>query len=138
MRRPSGDDGALSLLIVGFTFLAALMVVVTTSASAVFLARRELVSVVDAAALAAAQQVDAEALYGAGAVTRLPLSQRDAELVVADLAAAYPNVEFARPLVDGAGVVVAAERVVDLRFARVLGIRSWTVRARASAESPLR
>ncbi|HVE98571.1 MAG TPA: hypothetical protein VNA12_05265 [Mycobacteriales bacterium] len=137
-RRLTDDDGALSLLIVGFAFLAALMVVVTTSASAVFLARRDLVSVVDGAAIAAAQQIDADALYERASNARLPLSEAAAEEVVARLAAAHPEVSFGRPVVDGDTVVVTAEREVNLRFAAVLGITRWTVRASARAQSPLR
>lgn len=137
-RLPRGDDGVLTLLVIGFTFLAALMLVVATSASAVFLARRDLVSTVDAAAVAAAQQLDADVLYRRSVNDRLPLSERGAEAVVAELARSHPDVVFGRPVVDGDTVTVAAERQVDLRFARVLGLTSWTVRARARAQAPLR
>lgn len=137
-RAPAGDDGALTLLVIGFTFVAALMVIVTTSVSAVFLARRELASAVDAAAVAAAQQVDTDVLYRRTANARLPLSQDAADRIVAELAAHYPAVDFARPEVDGDLVVVSATREVDLRLAAVLGVESWTVRAVARARSPLR
>lgn len=137
-RRPRDDDGALTLLVIGFTAIAALMVVVTTSVSAVYLARRELVSAVDAAAVAAAQQVDADTAYVEGLGARLPLSESRVEQVVSDIARRNPTVRFAVPQVIDDSVVVAAERIVDLRFARVLGIESWTVRARSRARAPLR
>jgi len=137
--RLRGDDGVLTLLIIGFTAIAALMVVVTTSVSAVYLARRELVSTVDAAAVAAAQQVDADSAYAEGLGEGLPLLDAGVEQVVAEIARRNPRVRFATPqVVDGNSVVVVAERVVDLRFARVLGVASWTVRARARARAPLR
>ena len=137
-RRPRGDDGVLTLLVIGFTAVAALMVVVTTSVSSVYLARRELVSTVDAAAVAAAQQVDVATAYAEGLGARLPLDEARVDQVVGDLARRRPDVRFARPQVVDDTVVVAAERVVDLRFASVLGIESWTVRARARARAPLR
>jgi len=136
--RSRGDDGALTVLVIGFTAIAALMVVVTTSVSAVFLARRELVSTVDGAAVAAAQQVDAATAYAEGLGLHLPLDERAVDEVVADIARRHPDVRFANPRVEDDTVVIAAERVVDLRFARVLGIESWTVRARARARAPLR
>ena len=136
--RIRGDDGALTLLVIGFTAIAALLVVVTTSVSSVYLARRELVSTVDAAAVAAAQQVDADAAYTEGLGARLPLRADRVEDVVADVARRHPEVRFAAPLVVDDSVVVSAERVVDLRFARVLGVSSWTIRARARAHAPLR
>ena len=137
-RRTHGDDGTLTILVIGFTAIAALMVVLTTSVSSVYLARRELVSTVDSAAVAAAQQVDADTAYREGLGARLPLRAAGVEAVVADIARRNPDVRFATPRVVDDTVVVAAERVVDLRFARVLGVRSWTVRARARAQAPLR
>ena len=137
-RRPRGDDGALTVMVIGFTAIAALLVVVTTSVSSVYLARRELVSTVDAAAVAAAQQVDADTAYTEGLGARLPLQASRVEDVVADVARRHPDVRFGVPRVVDDSVVVQAERDVDLRFARVLGISTWTVRARARAHAPLR
>jgi uncharacterized membrane protein len=59
-----GDDGQLTLLIIGFVTIAALLVIVGVDVSRVFLARRALASTADAAALAAAQAVDRAAVYG--------------------------------------------------------------------------
>lgn len=61
------DDGQLTVLIIGYVAIAAVLVVVGIDASKVFLARRALSSAADAAALAAAQGVDKAAVYrGAG------------------------------------------------------------------------
>lgn len=137
-RRPRGDGGALTLLIIGFTFIAALMVVLTTSVSSVYLARRELVSTVDSAAVAAAQQVDVVELYTGGPRDRLPLQLSGVRRVVDFVESQHPGVSFGPPTVNGSTVTVRAERVVDLRFAAVLGIDQWTVRAEATARAPLR
>ena len=57
-RRPVDDAGQLTLLIIGFTALATLLILVGVDVSKVFLARRALSSAADAAALAAAQSVN--------------------------------------------------------------------------------
>src|SRR4051794_15481915 len=63
------DDGQLTLLVIGYAAIAAVLVVIGVDVSAAFLARRQLSSVADAAALAAAQEVDRAAVYtGAGPV----------------------------------------------------------------------
>ncbi len=136
--RLRGDGGALTLLIIGFAFIAALMVVLTTSVSSVYLARRELVSAVDSAAVAAAQQVDAAELYTGGPQDRLPLRLAGVRRVVDFIASQHPGVSFGPATVSGSSVTVRAERVVDLRFAAVLGVDRWTVRAEATARAPLR
>lgn len=139
LRRVRGDDGVLTLLIIGCAFIVVLMVVVTTSVSAVFLARRELVSVVDGAAITAAQQVDAAELYTGDPRDRLPLSESRVRDVVALVDSQHADIAFGpTSIVDGSTVTVRAEKVVDLRLAAVLGISSWRVRASATARAPLR
>jgi hypothetical protein len=61
------DGGQLTVLIIGYVAIAAVLIVVGVDVSKVFLARRALSSAADAAALAAAQGVDKAAIYrGAG------------------------------------------------------------------------
>lgn len=77
-RRPqTDDDGQLTLLIIGFVSIAALLIVVGVDASKVFLARRALSSTADSAALAAAEAVDRAAVYGgqSGCGGLLPLDE---------------------------------------------------------------
>ena len=62
-RRPSGDEGQLTLLIIGFVAIAAVLIVIGVDASKVFLAQRALSSAADAAALSASQAVDKAAIY---------------------------------------------------------------------------
>ena len=86
-RRPARDEGQLTLLIIGFVAIAAVLIVVGVDASKVFLAQRALSSAADASALAAAQAVDKNAIYsgtGGGCGGLLPLDDAEA----ADRAAA--------------------------------------------------
>jgi uncharacterized membrane protein len=62
------DEGSLTLLIIGYTLIAAVLIVVGIDVSKVFLAQRALSSAADAAALAGAQAVDRGAIYAGGAV----------------------------------------------------------------------
>ena len=70
-----GDEGSLTILVIGYTFIAVVLLVVGIDASKVFLAQRALSSAADAAALAAAQTVDRAAIYrGDGGCARLPVA----------------------------------------------------------------
>jgi Flp pilus assembly protein TadG len=53
-RRRRGEDGQMTVLIIGFTVIILLMIVVVTDISKVFLVRRDLDSTADGAVLAAA------------------------------------------------------------------------------------
>jgi hypothetical protein len=53
-RRRCGEDGQMTVLIIGFTVIILLMIVVVTDISKVFLVRRDLDSTADGAVLAAA------------------------------------------------------------------------------------
>lgn len=64
MLRHDDDSGQLTLMIIGFVAIAAMLVIVGVDVSKVFLARRALSSAADAAALSAAQGVDKAAIYG--------------------------------------------------------------------------
>ena len=77
----SGDEGQLTLLIIGFVAIAAVLIVVGVDASKVFLAQRALSSAADAAALSASQAVDKDAIYagtGGGCGGLLPLDDAEA------------------------------------------------------------
>ena len=66
------------VLVIGFTALAAVLVLVGVDVSKVFLAQRALASAADAAAVAAAQGVDTQRVYagsGLGCSGVLPLDQ---------------------------------------------------------------
>jgi uncharacterized membrane protein len=81
LRRLRRDDGQLTVLVIGYTFIAAVLVVVGVDVSKVFLARRALSSTADAAALAAVQAVDRAAIYSGaagGCGDRLPVDDQEA------------------------------------------------------------
>lgn len=152
MRR--ADDGSLTVLVIGFTFILSVLIVVGVDVSKVFLARRSLSSVADAAALAAAQSADRAAIYagagGCGGV--LPIDpeaaaqQVDASLAddLADLHQTF--VELQPPdvnVVDGR-VTVHLTGDVKVPFGRVLSLLDPDradgrvhVGVSATAESPI-
>lgn len=142
MRRPRGDAGTILLLTLGYFSVALLLVVVVVDVSAVYLARRSLAAACDGASLAAAQQVDEVALYGArGELSELPL-RRVGEAVARYQRDDDPSgrTRLTAQLVDGDTVVVTGRRAVDLPVVGPLGIRPVTVtagaRARAVARDP--
>jgi Putative Flp pilus-assembly TadE/G-like len=155
LNRPRGDDGQLTLLIIGFVAIAAVLVIVGVDASKVFLARRALSSAADAAAVAASQAVDKNAIYagiGGGCGGLLPLDPEEAAqravLAVDDQAAGLRGTFAA---LDEPQTVVAADTVdvhlsgrVAVPFGHILallvpGHDDGTVRidATSHAQSPL-
>jgi len=78
------DDGTVMLLVLGLVVLAGLFVVVVVDASALFMARRDLLAAADGAALAGAQAVDEAAVYREGVHGSLPLDARRVQLAVDD------------------------------------------------------
>ncbi|MCA1825173.1 MAG: pilus assembly protein TadG-related protein [Frankia sp.] len=140
-RRRPRDDGQLTLLVIGFVAIAGLLLAVIVDASAVFLARRNLSSALDGAALAGAQSVDLQRYYAGAAETALPLDETAvAEQVHSYVAAHAPDIALdeVRVANDGTTVVVAGHVVVRLPLAPVLRTRAFTVRAGAAARAPLR
>jgi uncharacterized membrane protein len=148
------DDGQLTLLIIGLTFIAATLVLVGVDASKVFLARRALASAADAAALAGAQAVDKSALYAGAAMdcgAPLPLDAMAATSYADDaLAGEEPGLRQTFGVLDPANTSVAAGTVsvhlsgrVALPFGRVLALLlpsdsdgTVAVSVTSSAQSP--
>ncbi len=134
------DGGTILILTLGYLMVAAMLVVVVTDVSAVYLARRSVASAADGAALAAAQRIDENAVYtAAGTLDRLPLADID-ETVSRYQQQADPSgrTSLSASLVDAATVQVEGTRTVDLPVVGVLGVGPVTVRAGAQAQSVVR
>lgn len=148
------DDGSLTVLVIGFTFILAVLIVVGIDVSKVFLARRSLSSVADAAALAAAQAADRAAIYAgaAGCGGVLPLDpttaaqQVDASLAddLADLQQTFAEVQPPDVTVVNGRVTVHMSGDVKVPFGRVLSLLDPEradgrvhVAVSATAESPI-
>ena len=154
-RRARSDDGQLTLLIIGFVAIAAVLVVIGVDASKVFLARRALSSAADAAAVAAAQAVDKNAIYagvGGGCGGLLPLDPGEAAqraaLAVDDqsssLHGTFRSLDDPETAVDGDTVDVHLSGRVAVPFGHILAVLvpghdDGTVQIDASshAQSPL-
>lgn len=130
-RGAAEDEGQITLLLIGYAAVALVLVVVGVDVSAVFLARRALASVADAAALDAAQQVDRTAVYGGalgGCGTALPLDAdaarvRATDVVAddaADLRSAFRRLDPADVSVDGGTVTVHLSGRAKVPFGRLL------------------
>jgi Flp pilus assembly protein TadG len=134
------DEGTILLLTLGFLMVTAMLAVVVTDVSAVYLARRSVASAADGAALAAAQRVNEEAIYTAnGSLTELPLG--DVMTTVADYqdnADPSGSTQLSASLVDATTVEVQGSRRVDLPLVGFLGIGPVTVHATSDAETVVR
>lgn len=132
-KRSKGEDGQLTLLIIGFVAIAATLIVIGVDVSKVFLARRALSSVADSAALAAAEAVDKDAIYtghGGGCGHLLPLDEsRAAQLASdavaddqADLHHTFATLDAPDTIVDNGTVSVHLSGEVSLPFGRVVAL----------------
>lgn len=143
--RPSGDDGQLTLLVLAYTVIAALLVTVVVNVSRVYLERRSLLAAADGAALSAANAVDLGGVY-AGAGGDLPLDAAGARTAVeqyvrdADLARQFGQFRVVGVDTDGVSVTVTFAATVPMPFANLLSARydrGYPLRAAARARSPL-
>ena len=155
LRRARGDDGQLTLLVIGFVTIAALLIVAGIDALKVFLARRALVSAADAAALNAAQAVDRTAIYSGsagGCGNLLPLdsteaSQRAADALgeqLAGLRQTFGSLDDPQTQVADGTVRVELSGTIAVPFGRVLALLvpghpdgRVRISATANAQSPL-
>jgi Flp pilus assembly protein TadG len=142
VRRPSGDDGTILLLVLGFAAVLLLLVAVVADLSVVILAKRGAASAADGAAIAAAQQLDQEAVYANGLDGAIPLSPGAVQSVVSTYAARAATSQKGLRLAaeldpTQTTATVVATRKVRLPFGGWLDIGSVTVTAVAHARAPL-
>lgn len=141
----SRDDGTVLVLVLGCVVAAMLLVAVVTDSAQLYLARRSLDSVTDAAALAGAQAVDLDAVYAGRARGDVPLDPvRVRRAVVAHLdsavdAGAIDRVRLVRVAVDDDAVTVTTSTRVRLPFTGAFtgGRGVVTVRTSATARNRL-
>lgn len=132
MLRRRDDNGQLTLLVIGYAAIAVTLIVVGVDASKVFLARRALSSVADAAALRAAQSVDKTALYAgsAGCGDDLPLDPSRAATTAADvitddlpdLRRVFASVDSPDVTTSNGVATVHLSGTVSVPFGRVLAL----------------
>ena len=111
------EEGSTLPFVLVCWLVAALMTVGAIAASSAFLAQQEVQSVCDAAALAAADRADEQAVYTGGVGETLPLSQERAEAAVAgQLAGAGVELDAWSARTDGREVTVRCTRLVRIPF----------------------
>jgi len=98
VRRPRGEEGSITILVIGFAVILLLLVAVIVDVSVVVLARRGSSSAADGAAVAAAQQLDLGVVYDKGLTNAIPLSEELVDSVVAqyesDAAQGQPGIHL--------------------------------------------
>lgn len=141
MKRAHGDDGTILLLVLGFAVVLLVLVAVVADVSAVILAKRGAASAADGAAVAAAQQLDQDAVYAHGLTEAIPLSPDLVQQVVGTYAARAATAQNGLTLtaaLDQAQTTatVVATRKLRLPFTGWLSVGSVTVTAVAHAKAP--
>ncbi|MCU1432474.1 MAG: Protein of unknown function rane [Actinotalea sp.] len=136
------DEGTVLVLLLGFTAVLLLMVAVVVNVSSVILAKRGLASAADGAAVAAAQELDLDAVYARGLGERIPLDPQRVggrvEQYEREAEPGQPGLELRGDVSpDGTTAVVRAVRLVELPFGRILGFEPVRVQAEARARAPV-
>ena len=135
MRTPD-DRGQITLLILGFTTIALLLLAVVTDASKAYLVRRDLAELADGAALAGTRGVSSS-IRTDGATNTIDLSRTAAETEVARYLSAVDNGGYsdltATVTVAGPEVSVALRATIDLPLAVPGTNTTVTVRAEGSS-----
>src|SRR3954467_14729004 len=135
--RSADEDGQIMLLALGHTLVGLALVAVAVAATAVPLARTQLLDAADAAALDAADAVDQASIYAGGLGQDVPLS----DAAVRDQAATYLSTYQAPSRLSGIGLTGAtgspdgAVAVVELTGTVRLPIASPVVAAFAGGMS---
>jgi len=114
--RRADDGGQILLLALGYTMLAFALVAVAVDATAVHLARTELLDAADAAALDAADAVDPADVYAGGLGADVPLTGEGVRTQAETYLSTYdpPSRLTGIRLLDGSGSPDGATAVVEL------------------------
>lgn len=112
------EEGTISVMVVGFFIVVALMAALVINASAAFLQRQDLDNIADGAALAAADALAEESIYQDGIGKNARLDGDRARQIVADYLDSTGNdVAVWQVTADGDTIHVHLERIVDLALA---------------------
>ncbi len=87
MSRARRESGQITIMVIGFAVVGALLLVVVVTSTRAYLTRRALVSYADGAAVTAAQEVADEVVYQQGVEAGVPLDDGAAAAAVRDYAA---------------------------------------------------
>lgn len=88
--RSGAEEGQILLLSLAFAVITVALVLVVASVSAIYLERKELLSLADALAADAADAVDADTYYTDPAAAHLPLTDASVQAAVQDYLEAAP------------------------------------------------
>jgi uncharacterized membrane protein len=145
------DQGSISVLVLGYTAIAALLVIVGVDASAAFLARRALTAAADDAAVAAAGSLDTSAVYAGGLRCGQPLPVDPGQAVRAagasiasdtDLRHTFTDIAAPTTTVAGTTATVDLSARARLPLSGVIGLidpaarNGVLIHVRSSARSP--
>jgi hypothetical protein len=126
------EKGQVMLLTLGLTIVCFAIAGLAVDGTRVFLLRRSLQNVADAAALAGASEIDANGYYGSGGRSvRLDPERAKHQAEVALVARGLPVT--AAVSVESGGVEVAVSQPLATTFLALVGIRQIPVRAEARA-----
>jgi len=141
-----GDDGQILLLLIGAVLILALMIAGVVDTSRLYLARRSLDAVTDAAALAGSQSADLAAVYSGRTGSDVPLDPTAARIAVrryleaVDAATAIHGFDVDAIEVTATEVTVHSHGVVRLPFSGPVmnGRSSVVIRTVATARNHVR
>lgn len=131
---PRRESGQASVLLVGVVLLGLAFTGLAVDGTRMFTARRDLSALADAAALAAASELDVEAFRQSGG-REVHLDPRAARAVIAEILAdsGLPDGTRVHVEVSGDRVDVGLARPVGLTFLGALGLGAQTIGAHAHA-----
>lgn len=117
MSRTAGDEGQVTLLVLAYTMISLSLVAVAVDASAVHLARTQLLDAADAAALDAADALDEGTLYSRGVADDLPVTDAAVRAQASSYLSSYdvPSRVDRVELGAGTGSTDGASATVELR-----------------------
>lgn len=141
VQRARDESGHLTLMILGFAVVLAMVIAVLASASNAYVQRRALVSWADGAVSAAAQSIARDQLYGGTDASALPISTAGARRAVAtyvrthDIADRFDDFRVAHVSVDEGSGKITVELAATVATMPVGDVTSGLGRVQVHARS---